>query len=360
MSTNFRTEVFKICKKLQKNDESQKVGRLIYDMAIISKIESNEMPNINSYNDFSMIAESQKTEFHGYLFLDDNIETIDLPKFLKINHLSSEDRTMIERGHKTITRFIDLCLAEIREKSKVVADSLDPYFLYRNVNVAKGVRGLLSDQDLKPAIDAFKKGKAYKAFMSTNIEEVFQNNVENMRSVVAIMEKQINHSLGKDVSPEIKEFSKKLGFKLTEVKDIIFAYCVLLVGLRESLKTASRLLYSAIRGSNLVVLNNNNIISIETNVSTVVSRFYKIFIQEKNLNYFSSEIGSVLLIDCELSNGHHIHEFGMLVAQTVTLTGEFGPSAKYSVITVDEELIHIHHLIKRIIEAKVAKLKHKI
>lgn len=357
MSTNFRAEVFKICKKIQKNDESQKVGRLINDMATISKTEGNEGPNINSYNDFPMIAESQNTEFHGYLFLDDNIETVELPKFLNINHLSSEDRTMIERGHKTITTFIDLCLAEIREKSKVVADSLDPYFLYRNVNVAKGVRGLLSEQDLKPAVDAFKKGRAYKAFMSTNIAEVFGNNVENMRSVVAIMEKQINHSLGKEVSPEIKEFSKKLGFKLTEVNDIMFAYCVLLVGLRESLKMSSRLLYSAIRNSNLVVLDNNNIISIETNVSTVVSRFYKIYIQRTNLNYFSGKLGSLLLIDCELSNGNRIHEFGMLVAQTVTLTGEFGPSAKYSVITVDEELIHIHHLIERILEAK---LKHKI
>ena len=357
MSTNFRAEVFEICKKLQKNDESQKVGRLINDMATISKTEGNEVPNINSYNNFSMIAESQNTEFHSYLFLDANIETIELPKFLKINHLSSQDRTMIERGHKTITTFIDLCLAEIREKSKVVADSLNPYFLHRNVNVAKGVRGLLSEQDLKPAVDAFKKGRAYKAFMSTNIAEVFENNVENFRSVVAIMEKQIEHSLGKNVSPEIKEFSEKLGFNLTEVNDIVFAYCVLLVGLRESLKTSSRLLYSAIRGSNLVVLNNNNIISIETIVSTVVSRFYKIFIQEENLNYFSSEIGSILLIDCELSNGNHIHEFGMLVAQTVTLTGEFGPSAKYSVVAVDEELIHIHHLIERILEAK---LKHKI
>lgn len=360
MSTNFRAEVFEICKKLQKNDESQKVGRLINDMATISKTEGNEVPNINSYNNFSMIAESQNTEFHSYLFLDDNIETIELPKFLKINHLSSQDRTMIERGHKTITTFIDLCLAEIREKSEVVADSLNPYFLHRNVNVAKGVRGLLSEQDLKPAVDAFKKGRAYKAFMSTNIAEVFENNVENFRSVVAIMEKQIEHSLGKNVSPEIKEFSEKLGFNLTEANDIVFAYCVLLVGLRESLKTSSRLLYSAIRGSNLVVLNNNNIISIETIVSTVVSRFYKIFIQEENLNYFSSEIGSILLIDCELSNGNHIHEFGMLVAQTVTLTGEFGPSAKYSIVTVDEELIHIHHLIERIIEVKVAKLKHKI
>ena len=61
-------------------------------------------------------------------------------------------------------------------------------------------------------------------------------------------------------------------------------------------------------------------------------------------------MGSILLIDCDLPHGIHIHEFGMLIAQTLNFAGEFGESAKYSVVTVDEELIHIHHLVDEVLK----------
>ena len=61
-------------------------------------------------------------------------------------------------------------------------------------------------------------------------------------------------------------------------------------------------------------------------------------------------MGSVLLIDCDPSPDMHIHEFGMLVAETLNFAGEFGQTAKYSFVTVDEELIPIHHLTKSILQ----------
>ena len=41
MSTNFRTEVFKLCKKLQKDQISQKIGDMIHDMSVV--VESKEV-----------------------------------------------------------------------------------------------------------------------------------------------------------------------------------------------------------------------------------------------------------------------------------------------------------------------------
>lgn len=108
MSTNFRTEVFKLCKKLQKDEASQKIRKMIYDMSVV--IESNEIGEkfTDSRNDFAYMAKHSNTEFHGFIFLDENIEKIDIPNFFNVEHLSSAERILIEQGHKTLTRFIDL------------------------------------------------------------------------------------------------------------------------------------------------------------------------------------------------------------------------------------------------------------
>ena len=122
-----------------------------------------------------------------------------------------------------------------------------------------------------------------------------------------------------------------------------------MLSLKTSLKISCHLLYRAICGIDLFVLNNDNIIKIEKITSTVLSKFYKVFAQDIQLDFSGSEMGSVLLIDCDLPHNIHIHEFGMLIAQTLNLVGEFGASAKYSFVTVNEELIHIHQLVGEVL-----------
>ena len=351
MSTNFRTEVFKLCKKLRKDEASQKIRKMIYDMSV--GIESNEIGEkfTDSRNDFAYMSKHSNTEFHGFIFLDENIEKIDIPNFFNVEHLSSAERILIEQGHKTLTRFIDLCLSEIASESNEVADSMNPYFLYKEVSVSENVSTLLSDEELIPAISAFKNGRVYKVLMDANFIKMFKKiDIDAMRGLVSILEKEINQSLGEEISKDIKDFSMKLHTKLDDISDVMFAFSVLMLALKNSLKISCRLLYRAICDIDLFVLNNDNIISIEKDVSTVVSKFYKIFAQEITLNFSGSDMGSILLIDCDLPHGIHIHEFGMLIAQTLNFAGEFGESAKYSVVTVDEELIHIHHLVDEVLK----------
>ncbi len=350
MSTNFRTEVFKLCKKLQENETSQKIGKMIHDMSVV--VESKEVGEkvTDSRNDFAYMAKHSNTEFHGFVFLDDNIEKIEIPHFFKPEHLSPEERTLIERGHKTLTRFIDLCLSDIASESNGVADSMNPYFLYKEVNISESTTALLSDDELMPAVSAFKNGRAYKVLMDANFTKLFSRiDINSMRALISVLEKEINHSLGEDVSKDLRDFSMKLHSKLDNITDVMFAFSVLMLALKMSLKLSCRLLYRAICGIDLFVLNDDNIINIEKRTSTVVSEFYKVFAQEIHLDFSGSEMGSVLLIDCDLPHDTHIHEFGMLIAQTLNLTGEFGASAKYSFVTVNEELIHIHQLVEEVL-----------
>lgn len=350
MPTNFRTEVFKLCQKLQIDETSQKIGKMIHDMSVT--VETNKVGEkvTDSRNDFAYMAKHENNEFHGFLFLDDNIEKLEFPHFLKPKHLLPEERILFERGHKTLTRFIDLCLSGIASESNGVANSMNPYFLYKEVNVSESAIALLSDDELMPAVAAFKNGRAYKALMDANFTKLFNRiDIDSMRALISVLEKDINHSLGEEVSKDLRDFSMKMHSKLDNITDVMFAFSVLMLALKMSLKLSCRSLYRALCGGDLFVLNNDNIINIEKRTTTVVSEFYKVFAQEISLDSSGSEMGSVLLIDCDLPHDAHIHEFGMLIAQTLNFEGEFGFSAKYSFVTVNEEMIPIHQLVEEVL-----------
>lgn len=344
MPTNFRTEVFKLCNILRKKSASNEIRDLIRGMSVI--VDNKE----TLHGNLAYIAKHSNNEFHGYIFVDDNIEVQQFPPFFKLEHLSSRERQLLEQGHKTLTRLVDLCLSDVAGKSKIVADSLNPYFLYKDVNTSKDTASILSDEELMPAVTAFKDGKTYKALMDSDFEKLFkQIDIDRMHGLIHVMESEINQSLGEDVKKDLSDFSMKLHTKLNDITDVMFAFLIMILALRTSLKLCCRLLYRAICDVELLVLNDDNIINIEKRSITIVSEFYKVLTQEMFIDYTGSEMGSILLIDCNPTTDSHIHEFGMLIACTTTFAGEFGPSAKYSFITVNDELIHIHKLVEEVI-----------
>ena len=354
MATNFRTEVFKLCNKLQEDEDSQRVGGLIHDMSVVTEPAEIGKRVTDSRNDFAYIAKHNNTEFHGFVFLDDNLEKIDVPQFFNPKHLSHEERNLVEQGHKTLTRFVELCLSEVASQSKEVANSMSPYFLYKQVNISKDTSALLTDDELKPAVLAFKNGTAYKALMEANFTKLFRRiDITALRALLGTLEKEIDQSLGEDVSKDLRDFSLKLHSKLDNITDVMFAFSLLMLAIKTSLKLSCHLMYRSICGVDLFVLNNDNIINIEKRTSTVISEFYKVFSQDIQPDFTGSEMGSVLLIDCDLPNDTHIHEFGMLIAQTLNLAGEFGTSAKYSFVTVNEELIYIHQLVGELLKVRL-------
>lgn len=81
MSTNFRTEMFKLCKKLQKDEASQRVGKIIHDMSVVTESKEIGEKIADSRHDFAYIAKHSNTEFHGFVFVDDNLDIIDIPHF---------------------------------------------------------------------------------------------------------------------------------------------------------------------------------------------------------------------------------------------------------------------------------------
>ncbi len=354
MATDFRREVFQLCKKLQKDATAQQIGKTIHDMSVVSESVEVGGKVTSSKNDFAYIAKNNNSEFHSFLFLDENIEKIKVPDFLFPEKLSTEERGLLERGHKTLIRFAELCLFDINSESELVAHYLNPYFTYKDVHISDVTESLLSDADMQPAVEAFKRGKIYTKLMETKFTAMFERiDDSNFRALLGTLERVINESLGDEVEKELQDFSLKLRFGLRNIPDTMFAFSILMLALRESLKLSCRILYRAICGIDLFVLNNNNLINIEKNTSTLACKFYKVFSQDILFGSSGSEMGSILLIDCDLPSDIHIHEFGMLITQTILFDGEFGSSAKYSFVTVDEEMVYIHPLTEAIIQSRL-------
>lgn len=126
MSTDFRSEVFKLCKKVQKDEIAQMIGKTIHDMSVVVEKKTGETIK-DAHSDFAYLAKHSNSEFHGFLFLDGNIDKIKLPDFFKPTALLPDDRALIERGHKTLIRFIELCLSDIAHDSKNVAESMSAH-----------------------------------------------------------------------------------------------------------------------------------------------------------------------------------------------------------------------------------------
>lgn len=348
--SNFRSEVFKLCKKLQENDSAKQVGSLIHDLSV--SVENTETGIVKNkiHGDFAHIAQHSNNQFHGYLFLDDNIGKVDIPHLFTVEHLSTQERILIEKGHNTLTKFIDLCLADIACRSDIVAKAMNPYFLYKEVRVSQTNESLIPDTELLLAASAFKNGTVYRALTESNFTKLFENvDLSSMQGLLGTLEREVNKSLGENEVKDLKDFSLRLHSKLDNIADVMIAFSILIFALEESLKLSCRLLYRAICGIDLFVLNEENIINIEKKGSNTICEFYKVFAQDLPFDYTGSEMGSILLLDCDMPYGSHIHEFGMVTAETLNLIGEFGQTAKYSFVTVNEELIHIHNITEKIL-----------
>lgn len=135
------------------------------------------------------------------------------------------------------------------------------------------------------------------------------------------------------------------------------AYPILIITLKKSIETICQLLYEAICGADLLVLNNDNIIHIENCSSNIICKLYKVLVQGTHINRMSDGVRSVLLLDCDPAHGIHIHEFGMITAITHSYTRDMGDTTKYTFATLNEEMIYIHNITNEIIKIRLPDIR---
>lgn len=349
---DFRKEVFSLCKTLQFNDQS-----------VIIREELKELITSNSENFgqgvsvYSQSGPYTNNEFHGYLFLDENLDRLSFSKLIRAEHLSEEKRYFIEQGHSTLLTFVNMCLEDIKKESIICGTVLNPYSVYKEINISVDSRPILDKSNFTAAAASFKQGKIYQALIQSNFMSLFGHmKLGELGTIMSDFDKILNANMSTEVDENIKNFYFKLEQKDECVSKYLLTYVILMCALRSSLALACRLLFRAICGLDLIVLNRDNIISIDKNVSTVLCDYYQVLAQEIKSDFTQSFLGSLLLLDCELPH-KHIHEFGMPIELSITFASEFGESSKYSFVTVNEEMVFIHNLTDEILRVGLPKIR---
>ena len=83
--TTFRKEVFNICKKIQTMEKSLDIATVIKDLTISSENLNTGEIKERKHGDFAYVAKHSNNQFHGYLFVDENIDEPEISQLTDVN-----------------------------------------------------------------------------------------------------------------------------------------------------------------------------------------------------------------------------------------------------------------------------------
>lgn len=344
MGSNFRYEILKISDILKNKSECKQLKKII----------DNKQTNHIS-DDFAYVAKGFRTQFYGFLFVDQNIGNLKLEVPLKLEHLNQEERDLIARGHRTLTCLIELCLSEFKGPTNRIAALVDPYSNLKKIKINQSVKSFLTDQEMEEAVTAFQSGRVYKALKDCNAELMLQKiELKELMQIEEAMGKEIAIADREEPNEKMKYFIHKINLQDFEnFQDVMLYVFYLIVALKNSLSLACQILYESMWGDSFTILNDDNIFRYSMN-SNIVFNIHSVFTQKIEIKKASDGVGSLVLIDCHPTKNEHIHIWGDVVAQTISFNKEVGSSAKYTIVEVDDEMIDCINLINIILEKPIS------
>lgn len=341
---DFRSEVFKLCKVIQKNTETDNVNDT-YLKLFTSKDTESAMPQ---YSFFHEAARHGNNQFYGYLYANEH--TDDYKKVLPgITPLSEEDIQVFARAHATIYGLVNACVKELRVSNPKIANVLDPYSKYRPIAAPEG-DSFLDEKEYEKAAKAFRESRLYKKLMDSSINDFMEElKPEDIHTMFMVFEKEVVAS-PLDVVPEsIKPIEKCMVTRFEKMEEILLAETLIIFSLQKSLENACSLLYTALIGNDLLVFNNDNIINIDKNYSNSLRRVIQLSTIGIFLNGKSSTVGDITLVDCDPYPEHRMHEFGVIQSYSASFNEEMGNTSKVTIMVVDDLLNPYYLLTNRII-----------
>ena len=343
MKQNFRSAVFGLCKKCESHPKSKEIRELIHNMSVVvTKGDSDIIPR-PPHGDFSYISSHNRIQFLGYLITDESVDAINKQPPFQVTPLNNEERFTIEMAHKTIRSFIEVCLSELKISYPKAYTLVNPYFEYKEPTMRTDATAMFSDEELKDCVHAFKNCRIYRKLIENDTLCILEGiSKEHLQALATVIDKQFKQDYSK-VSEETVKMFMKMDTKQPTLPDLLMVYCIYCYALQKMLRNAVQLLFEAILGKKFVVLDNDNLIKIDNHEKNHVYDKFTVLCQDVFFSTGStSEVGSIVLFNCDMPSGYHIKEFGCVFSETISFAGEFGSTTRLSFVTVDEDLNPIH------------------
>lgn len=353
---SFRSEIFALCKIIQKKEERKEISKLLYELNVsVERGNDSSAKIFPNRTDFGYVSRHSMNQFYGYLYTDENVLSFK-EMFPSLVSLEEDERNLMKIGHATIMKLVNGCLCEIKEKYPVMYEVINPYSKYKTIR-EESENSILSETEIENAVKAFQTNIIYQKLLSSQALELFQNmSEEHIRVLIGALDKEILRTPLDVVPNDIRDFSIRILHKISKIEDIMMAEAILVLALREILSVACQLLFVALVGEDLIVFNNDNIINIEDNQNNSIYSMRTILVQGCLLRYSSDVVGDVLIMDCDAREDYHIHEFGFIRSVSLKFDNETGQTTKISFVTLDDDLNYLHNLTRTIVEAKFPQI----
>lgn len=335
----FRKEVFKMCNSIKNLTELNPLRRIMK-----SFLPSKDINTI----DFKKMAFSNGIQlnmgFHGILLAFENRLIIPSNSAAKID-LTDDEFTQLSLGNYLIESFVEMCLEDIKRINKPLAKALSPFSFYKPL-VNKRNYPEFDLTLFKKAADSFKSASIYLNFLKSPLfRSLVSVKEDDATNLIYALDKRVIKISTDDIPNDIKDIVLKKHSGLLDDAANYSYQSFLLIALREMLTLACRLLYSAIIGNDLIVINSDDLIDIKNNSHNVVYRTYTLLIQGAVFIPFDNTIGNVVLFDFAKKD-ISIHEFGTIREVTINYSQETGNTSTITFCAVDDDLNPIYTLTK--------------
>ena len=178
--------------------------------------------------------------------------------------------------------------------------------------------------------------------MQSNVLQMFASVPEqNIFTLMGTMDRDIIKIPMDNVPNEIfalkmRELESRHTHKIEKI-DAISILSFKLLALREMLKNACHLLYSAILGLDLLVFDENSLINIEKNASNTIYKYKTILVQGIPISPYKEVVGDIILFTLN-ADRLRAHEFGFVRSITSNFSNNEGETSKISFCIVDDDL----------------------
>lgn len=339
----FRDEVFALCNILLKMNEFSDLRQTMAALRF-----STQKSIIDHKIDVCTNGIHLRAEFYGILLAYQN----KLTSFPNVDadqiSLSDTEYANIALGHSYICQFIEMCLSDITSQYPIIGKLLSPYSFFKPINEIPDVK--LDSSIFNKAVKSFKNTTVYHSLTDTNVLMPFGNMTEeSMRSFLQLLYRDIINAPmdivpNEIVSLKMREHNFKKDQPINPV-DALQLVSFRLLALREMLSAAASLIYDAMLGSDLTVIDENRLINIEKNASNTIYSYKTILFQGGLFSPFNDAINIIFLL--HIDNGKvKIHDFGRSRSLTFSFANENGDTTKLSYCVLDEELNPISNLTK--------------
>ena len=337
----FRNEVFDLCKTISVMDQFENLRKTLSSLSFTHS-ESKFNPKADvCYNGIRLRA-----EFYGLLLAFQK----HLSSFPNVDpdsiSLTESEYTNLTYGHLYISKFIELCLDDISSRNSAIGKILSPYSFFYPINEIPA--GNIDLSIFENAVKSFKDSSVYRYIMESNALEAFSKIPEDrIRDLFGLLYRDIIQSPPDAISDEIVSLkAREKNFKPNQQVNPIDALQLIsfkLVALREMLSAATSLIYDAILGNDLTIINEENLISIKNNSSNAICSYKTILIQGDIMRPYNDSLNTIFLLN--IDNGKAvIHDFGRAYSSTISFGNENGTTTKLSFCVLDEELNPISNL----------------